>query len=290
MRVFIPTKGRAKVISTHQAFAGTDYNIVVHDEAERETYCQNPTVDLDRVVVSGVPGDTFGLTRQREWVCQNLVEPNEWFVFADDNIKSLMAVAESHYDKPEMPVQDDKSLKAVYDNCCSPERFMELAAEMCIVADKVGLHLCGFATTSNFFFRGRKYRYAGYVIGKLMLWHNRVDFEFDHTISMEDFCNTAEHLYRYGAVLINNYVFPVAGHYETGGMGTYQERIPVRKRDVQLLLEKYPGLFRIKDRSGFEPGTDLALRIHHPKQIQAWRKALPRLRLEVKGINLRGGV
>ena len=106
--------------------------------------------------------------------------------------------------------------------------------------------------------------------------------------SAEDFRNTAEHLCRYGAVLINNYIFPVANHYEGGGMGTYQERIPVRKQDVRLLMEKYPGLFRIKDRSGFEPATDLALRLHTPKQIQAWRRELPRLRLKARGINVGG--
>jgi len=286
MRVFIPTKGRAKIISTHQAFAGADYTIVVHDEAERERYCKNPTVGPAHVVVSGVPGDTFGLTRQREWVCQNLVEPDEWFVFADDNIKELSAVAEPYYQQPDLPVQDDASLKGAYDTACPAARFMEIAGEMSAIADKVGANLCGFATTGNFFFRGKKYRYAGYVIGKLMLWHNRADFEFDHTISMEDFCHTAEHLYRYGAVLINNYVFPVAGHYEAGGMGTYEERIPIRKRDVQLLLKKYPGLFRIKERTGFEPGTDLTLRLHSPKQIQKWRRQLPGLRLKARGINV----
>jgi hypothetical protein len=288
MKVFIPTKNRAATISTHQAFEGEDYTVVVHDETQKALYCENPTIEPSRVVVSGVPGDTFGLTRQREWVCRNLVEPGEWFVFADDNIKSLSAVPEPHYLEPSLPVQDDKSLKEVYDTPCSPARFMEIGREMCQEAGRVGANLCGFATTGNFFFRGRKYRYAGYVIGKLMLWCNQPDFEFDHTVSMEDFRNTAEHLYRYGAVLINNYVFPVAGHYEQGGMGTYEERIPIRKRDVKLLLKQYPGLFRVKDRPGFEPNTDLALRIHHPRQIQQWRRDLPRLRLKARGINVRG--
>ena len=122
MRVFIPTKGRYQTISTHLAFAGEDCRIVVHDEAERERYCANPSVDSASVVVSGVPGDTFGLTRQREWVCHNLAEPGEWFVFADDNIKGLSAVPEPHYQQPELPVQDDPSLKEVYDAPCTGAR------------------------------------------------------------------------------------------------------------------------------------------------------------------------
>ena len=285
MRVFIPTKGRHKSISTHQAFDGSDYFIVVHDEDERERYVDNSTVEESRVIVSGVAADDYGLTRQREWICENLVEPDEWFVFADDNIKALTAVAKGYYDCTELPVQDGNGpiWKDVYSRLCTVERFMEIAAETRGIAESVGAHWCGFATTPNFYFRGTKWRYAGYVIGKLTIAHN-IGVPFDHTISMEDFNNTAEHLYRFGAVVINNFVWPQAGHYEGGGMGRYEERVPVRKQDVQLLLRKWPGLFRVKNRPGFEPDTDLALRLHRAKQIQQWRRDLPKLRIQAMGL------
>lgn len=288
MRVFIPTKGRYDTISTHQVFDGADYYIVVHSDKERAQYITNPTVEAAHVVVSGVKADACGLTRQREWVCENCVEPDEWFIFADDNIKALTAVAEGYYESKRLPVQDGNGpiWKEVYSRTCSVERFMEIAQETRKVAERVGAHWCGFATTPNYYFRGTKWRYAGYVIGKLTVSHN-VGVPFDHTISMEDFNNTAEHLYRFGAVAINNFAWPVAGHYEGGGMGHYEERVPIRKQDVQMLLRKWPGLFRVKNRPGFELDTDLALRIHSSKQIAKWRRGLAQGRLRVRGINVK---
>jgi len=95
---------------------------------------------------------------------------------------------------------------------------------------------------------------------------------FDHTITMEDFRNTADHLLRFGSVAINNFMFPVANHYQKGGMGSYDERIPFRKMDVRRLLFLYGNLFRIKDRKGFESNTDLQIAIHNRDSLEQWRK------------------
>ena len=133
----------------------------------------------------------------------------------------------------------------------------------------------------NCFFRGKKFRSVGYVIGKLMLWKKDSRFRFDHTITMEDFRNTAENLLRFGSVVINNYVFPSAKHYQSGGMGTWKERVPFRMQDIKRLLFLYKGLFLPKDRKMVDPETkeevllsnyDLRMRLTNSKQISAWRK------------------
>jgi hypothetical protein len=229
--------------------------------------------------VSGVKADAYGLTRQREWVIQNLVHPGEWFVFADDNIRSLTAVGDVFYDMPEIPAENfpRQMLKALYATPCDASRFERIAQDTIVYAQTVGAQLCGFAVVDNYFFRGKKFRQVGYVIGKLMLMQQNT-IPFDHTITMEDFRNTAEHLLVNGAVVVNNYLFPVAGHYEAGGMGKYAERVPYRQRDVLALLAQYPGLFRVHNRDGFEPNTDLALRLHSPEQIQRWRREMQRRR------------
>lgn len=274
MRIFIPTKGRSQQIGAHKYFAGADYTIVVHNAAERDAYLQNPTIDPARLVVSDTAPDTFGLTRQREWICQNLVQPGEWFIFSDDNVTDFVAVPEPWYCQPTLDVQNGREeWKALFDTPCPLARFFCIAQEMIDVATSKGAHWCGFATVPNFFFLGKKYRFSGYVIGKVTVSHN-IGVPFDHTISMEDFNNTAEHLLRYGAVVINNFARPVASHYNTGGMGTYQERIPIRKQDVSRLMRKFPGLFRIHDRPGFVQGTDLAIRLTTPTQIATWRRSM----------------
>jgi hypothetical protein len=273
MKVIIPTKNRADIITTHLIFGGFDYYVLVHDEEQFEAYASRRDIPEERLCITNVPGDTFGLTRQREWACENLVEEGEWFVFADDNVKHYTVVPEPFYSRLNLPVDTSPSFKKVYDRKADVKRFFEACADTIEHAEAVGAHLCGFATVDNFYFRGKKFRDVGYVIGKSMLWHN-VPYDFDHTVSMEDFKHTCENLLRYGAVTINNYIFPVAGHYQKGGMGTYDERVPQRLKDCQAMMEMYPGLVRYKERKDFVPKTDLALRFHSTEQVEKWRKEM----------------
>lgn len=274
MRVVIPTKNRPATMTTHRVFAGTDYLVLVHDEEQRAQYlAEQPDLEPGRVYTTGVPGDTFGLTRQREWACQYLAEPGEWFVFADDNIRRLTAVPEPHYSRAPLPVQTPRRFgppwAAIYNTECDAQRFLtEIAPDTIVEAERTGSHLCGFAVVDNHYFRGRKFRSVGYVIGKLMLWHN-VPFEWDHTISMEDFRNTAEHLQRYGVVTINNYAHPVSTHYQPGGMGRKEERREQRWKDVERLMLRYAGCFALKDATAIDP--DLSVRLRETS-IDRWRR------------------
>jgi hypothetical protein len=271
MKVIIPTKDRSETIQTHKVFADFDLSILVHDKAQAALYRANPTVPADRLVVTGVTGDAFGLTRQREWACVHLLQPGEWCVFADDNIAQLTAVDEAHWRYGNLPTDRDEEgnkWRAVYGGECPGERFLRIAEECVAMAERVHAHLVGFATTSNPFFRGKQWRQVGYVIGKLMVWQN-VGVPFDHTVTMEDFYHTAEHLRRFGTVLINNFVFPVATHYNEGGMGTKNERLPHRRRDVAVLAQRYAGLLRPKPREDGNP--DLCVALTTLAQVKKWQ-------------------
>ena len=61
-------------------------------------------------------------------------------------------------------------------------------------------------------------------------------------------------------------------------MGTYEERVPVRQRDVAELLKRFPGLFDVKEREGFAPNTDLRLRVTE-KTLESWKSSYSRPRL-----------
>lgn len=275
MRVFIPTKGRAQVINSHLLFSGMDVTIVVHNAAERADYLRNPTIRPEQVLVSETLMDRAGLTRQREWIMNTLVRPGEWFVFADDNIQRILAVPQPYYEKSLLNALEyaPEARKRIFRQDAQPEHLRFAFEESIQAAQYIGAQMVGFAVTDHTLSRGRKYRTLGYVIGKMLLMqHNTIPF--DHTITMEDFRNTAEHLLHNGSVLINNFVVPMAKHYQSGGMGTYGERIAYRQADVFHLLQLYPGLFRVKQREGFAPNTDLAMKITTPKGLQAWRKAM----------------
>jgi len=273
LRVYIPTKNRADIISTHRVLDGFDWQVVVHDEQQRAAYLGGG-IPEDRIVVSNTPGDVFGLTRQREFVCRQLVKPGEWFLFADDNVKEFVAVDDAHWRYGELPVQDGRDWNPVFKASCDNERLQSRLEECIEVAEKTGACVVGFATTDNYFFLGKKYRQVGYVIGKVMLWKNDPSFSFDHTITMEDFRNTAQHLLQFGCVLVCNYIIPRANHYQHGGMGSYDERLSWRLQDVKMLLKQYPGLFRVHDRKGFAYGSDLSIKLSNLKQVSAWRRSL----------------
>lgn len=285
MKVCIPSYNRHATISTHRVFAGCDYTVLVHTAEQRDkywTYAKDTGLDPSRIVVTHTecgPTVASGLTRQREWACEHRAE-GEWIVFADDNIKALTALERPWYDDQALEefgelAETTRTWRPRFKQAITGERFVtDHALDTIALCEQVGAHLAGFAVMDNPLFRLKKWRTAGYAIGKLMCWRVQHDFPWDHSISMEDFYHTAVGLLRDGAVVVNNYVWPQAGHYEAGGMGPYDTRVPWRQHDVQELLQRFPGLFRVKDRKGFVPNTELALRLHSPKQIATWRGAM----------------
>lgn len=275
MKIFIPTKNRFETIQTHKIFSAHDeVFILVHNQEQAREYLKNATINGKNVTITNTVDDAFGLTRQREWACANLLAPGEWCIFADDNINTITAVDEKHYKYGKLPIEtpgESGKWRDIYETNCSSKLFLQYADECIAMAEQVHAHLVGFATVSNPFFRGKKWRQVGYVIGKLMVWHN-VGVPFNHTITMEDFYHTAEHLKRFGTVLINNYIYPNATHYNSGGMGTKDERLPYRKRDVVTLCNMYKGLLKIKMREDGNP--DLSVCLNSLDQVKKWRKGV----------------
>jgi len=277
VKVIIPTKGRSDTIRTHLLFKNYMKNvyILVHTDEEWNEYRRNESIDRRRLIVSGVPADAYGLTRQREWAVTNIVDEDEWFVFADDNIRELHAVPEPWYSEDVLPLPKSYSRewRLRYWTPCPADEFIDVICEgMAERAEAEGIKLCGFPACDNWFFRAIHWKYCCYIIGKMTVQKN-TDLVYNHNISMEDFAQTARRLVRDGRVLMNNYARMHSGHYEKGGMGLYEERIAVRKKDCIKLMEMYPGLFRYKKLKGFVPGTDLALKVTE-KTVDAWRQTM----------------
>lgn len=274
IKIFIPTKNRPRTISTHHLFE--DAITVVHDTSQAETYRGCGA----NIAISDTEHDAYGLTRQREW-CMQQTEPGEWVLFADDNIHELWAIPFPHYNSDEireiMEAMGTPELASVVNKyrpkdgrVMKPRTFLDAVVPECIAkAEQVGAHMVGFSVTDNPLFRAKKWGTTSYVSGKMFLLQN-TGMPWDHTITMEDFRNSAWHLREYGRVVINRYIHPRAIHYQAGGMGTKEERIPYRMNDVERLMEEFPGLFRLK--AGDYP--DLSIRIHGEKAIDRWRAGL----------------
>ncbi len=274
MRVVIPSFNRPHTIKTiHilRAAGYENYNILLHDEEQLSLYRQNPSVDLSKIIVTGA---ARGITNQRRWIAKNFAETGEWFVSLDDNISSFTGVSPPNYSKSDLPVQANGFDKRVFDYPIGFKTLLERWRSDIAEAEKRGANYVGFATVPNFYFLGKKWRDVGYVISKAVLIRN-VGVDYDPQLeAMEDFGYCAEHLRRFGRVLINNWLTPVAGHYEPGGIGTYSQRLPRKIKDCDYLMAKYPGLFRYKVKSGCHPRAELQFRFTSTKQVDAWRKGL----------------
>ena len=260
--VIIPSKGRSTTIRTHKLFPNA--KIVVHNEIEAASYRANPHLS-NEIIVSNTP---LGVSYQRQWIIDNLVPRGEWFVTADDNIEYCTAVPKLSYEAGKCDDRDQ------FASVSSLEYMNWVISDTIAEADKIGANYCGFAVVDNYYFRTKKFRYVGYVISKLAMIKN-VGVPYDSRIqAMDDYGYTAENLLRYGKVLINNFLFPIAKHYEAGGIGTYEERMPKKQHDCRYLMMKYPELFRYKTKAGCDPKSEIQVRFTTLKQVADWRKKM----------------
>lgn len=274
----IPSKGRSETIKTHKLLdsIGLDYKIILHNESERNDYLKNKTINPDKILVSNAP---FGILNQRMWIWDNLIEDGEWFITMDDNIDHFTALSDDLYYNTIIS-ELEPNLKSKFETNISTKRAFEIFEETKSKAEEIGACLCGFATVDNFYFRTKKWRDVGYVITKLAIIKKTKYIKYDPKLeAMEDYGFTAQNLLKFGKVLINNYLFPIAGHYEKGGIGTYSERTPRKVIDCEYLMIKYPGLFRYKVKSGCHPKAELQIRFTSSKQVFEWRNKM------LKGIN-----
>lgn len=270
MKIIIPSHGRPSRIRTHLMFpAGTDYYVVVGDKSEAAAYKLNKTIDPARIVVHG---QGYGIGKARDWILRNMVEEDEWFVMSDDNNDIIHKVSPLYYDKPVMHDFDNRKLDAIYKEACSWPDFMRAVEADVREAAKHNLRLIGYATNSNPFFRKRKYRYVGHVTTKLCVIKKSqfVNFEREMMVREEmQYC--ADNHFAFGGALINNYIYPNGKHYEAGGIGSNERRIPLKIKENAWLMRTYPGLFRYHNKAGVPANTELVYAFTKPEQVQAWR-------------------
>lgn len=285
--IYIPTYNRAHTIATPMWLENEqcgDYVVVVHNEEQRELYLAGGRVPHEKIVVSGAPTGVNGLAHQRQWIVDTYGRDGEWLWFMDDLIYGWYAVAEPYYHQDFLDTRGQAvDWSAVYDTRAPLSRMWEIVADMMAKAGQAGAYLCGFTQLTNPFWKPKHWMTAGYLVGKSTLV--RVDrrqgmprWDLHPDAAMEDWAQVAEHLLVYGRVLINRFVRPDALYCQTGGMGSWLSRIPMRERQCRYLMDKYPGLFRTYLQKPEGPdglrGHDLALRLHTPEQIRAWRKAI----------------
>lgn len=269
--VYIPSFNRAESIKTHLWLEASaiDYRILLHSDKCADSYIKAGRVNSKKIIVTGAP---FGVTNHRNWIVDNLAKRGAWYVSLDDNIESMKRVVDEHYDKKKVDVDDPRINQATFAQEVEASEYMRLLEKDIAVADSIHAEYIGYATVDNYYFNSKKYKAVGYVISKACAI-KFAGLRYDPALeAMEDFGYCASQLVKNNCVLINSWIKPIAGHYEIGGIGTYERRLPRKIIDCEYLIEKYPELFRYKVKKGCHPKAELQFRFHSPKQIIEWKR------------------
>lgn len=271
MKIFISTHNRANIITTPALLdaEGISYTLVFHNVEQLNAYNLAGRFKTPYISVANIP---VGMTLMRNWILENLVKDGEWFIILDDNITEFQAVRGEWYKQPELPSRKDPlTMKKVMEEKVSAKYFLGVLEDCRWEAERRGIHLAGCASNLNFFFRSKKWREVGYVIGKTQVIQ-KTGLRYDLNINpMDDYLWTALNLETFGKVLINNYAVAVKKHYAKGGIGTYEERLPAKLKDCEYLMKRFPGLFRYKVKKGCHPKAELQIRFTSNKQVEKWR-------------------
>lgn len=270
--IYIPSYNRAETIKTPLYLEKSDikYKVLLHSEKCRESYVRAGRVPESKIIVTGA---NFGITNQRNWIVENLAKKGEWYVSLDDNITGFKRVVDEYYhSRKSINVQDKKINASVYSHEFSAKEYVELLEKDINVAEQINAEYIGYATVDNYFFNSKKYKSVGYVISKACAVKYS-GLKYDPKLeAMEDFGYCASQILKNNCVLINSWIKPIAGHYEKGGIGTYEQRVPRKIIDCQYLMEKYPNFFRYKIKKGCHPKAELQIRFHNPSQVAEWKK------------------
>lgn len=269
--IYIPSYNRAKTIKTTKWLdaSGIDYKVLLHTDKCKNDYIEAGIVHEKNIIVTNQPK---GITNQRNWICKNLAKHGQWYISLDDNISGFKRVIDKYFDtKKSLPVESKDISQKDYNHPITALEFLQILQKDIEVAEKIKAEYIGFSTVDNYFFNSKKYKTVGYVISKAVaIKYNGLDYDVKLE-AMEDFGYCAEQLIKNNAVLINSWMKPVCNHYEAGGIGTYEQRLPRKIIDCEYLMKKYPNFFRYKVKKGCHPKAELQIRFNNPKQIIQWK-------------------
>ena len=270
--IYIPSYNRAKTISTTKWLDKDNipYKVLLHTKKCKKDYIKAGIVKEENIIVTNADK---GITNQRNWIVNNLAKKGEWYISFDDNIRNFNRVIDKYYfDKKRLDVESKEITQETFNKELGAKEYIDLLYKDIKLAESIKAEYIGYATVKNYFFNSRKYKTVGYVISKAVaIKYNGLTYD-KNVEAMEDFCYCAEQLIKNNCVLINSWIKPEAGHYEQGGIGTYDERVERKIIDCEYLMKKYPKFFRYKTKKGCHPKAELQIRFNNPKQIIEWKQ------------------
>lgn len=160
----------------------------------------------------------------------NLLDQDEWAIFMSDDLLC------------------GKYLNGNKFITCNVNTVVDELINILPKCDKMNVHLVGLNSTGNPLYAKNKYSKYGLVDGRCFAI-KKSEFEFHPQINtIPDYYATAYHLKKYGGNLILNYCYLDFNRYTEGGLGSINDRIQDKLKDVQLMLKLFPNNVAIKNK------------------------------------------
>jgi hypothetical protein len=271
MKAYILTRAAPRLRAHHLAARlGLDPTFVCDTGAQADLLVGNFGIPSSRIVVNhGSPGPPCGAAYQRHYVGTQLAPRGEWWVWLDDNVSHLSGLP-PRYSRDELDLRRDPpagTWRGLFAHRLAPDEVWKHLHQTIEAAERRNTIFAGFSTESNFFFRRRKWQLFGYVRTQFALYKNDGSGWYPTPDMMfEDMYKTVDVAARYGCVVVNRHMKPYKPAFESGGIGSLDQRRPWLAKNCAWLMSQYPGLLR------YSKGRDyhVTFRVHSEAGMRRW--------------------
>lgn len=234
MKIFLMYYDRYDSATTSKML-DIEHYVLCHNNKERFTCIGDKGTLIQTNQPKGIQNNfNFGLS---------MLEEGEWGIFMSDDLVNAKSL------------QDGKFKK------CNPSIVVNELISTLPLSDKAGVKLVGLATNdNNIFAKGsKKYSRYGLVDGRCFAI-KKTSFRFhDQINTIPDYYATAYHLNKYGGNLILNHYLLNFKRYEKGGLGSIEERLKDKMKDVRIMCQLFPNNVKVKDKIGEPKGSHIII-------------------------------
>lgn len=172
----------------------------------------------------------------------SMLKSNEWGIFLSDDLIDAKKL------------ENNKFIN------CDVDFVLNELISILPKCDSMGVKLVGLNSTGNPFYAKNKYSKYGLVDGRCFAI-KKTEFTFHKNIStIPDYYASAYHLKKYGGNLILNYCFLNFERYQKGGLGTVNDRINDKLKDIQLMINLFPNNVKLKNKPNEPKGSHIIIK------------------------------
>lgn len=233
MKVFLMYYDRYQSATT-SLMLNREHIVLCHSNKEMFTCISNKATVIETGLPKGIQNNfNYGL---------GLLEDGEWGVFMSDDLVCGRELTGKNFTRVDHNYVLDVFINKV--NKIQNNR----------------INLIGMNATGNELNSTREVSTFGLVDGRCFAIR-KTEFTFHpHIQTIPDYYATAYHLEKYGANLVFNHFFLDFKRYHSGGLGTSDDRLEQKKKDIRTLISLFPDTVKMMDKKSQPKGSHVVIK------------------------------